>query len=128
MDLTGSALSFRACVYPSPDQPGYYAAHCLELDVVGEGKSVEEAMSNLLEVIETQLESCQDNGAQLLYFAPNDVWQKYNAAKKAGRQIAGELIERIVRQANKRLGHAATNIFDNVVGSNDIPRECLMTA
>ncbi len=128
MNFAGTELSFRVCVYPSPDEQGHYIAHCLELDVLGEGGSVEEAMSNLLEVIETQLESCQDNKAQLVYFAPSEVWKKYNIAKKSGRQIAGELIDRIIAQANQRLGHVASNIFDNVVGSNEIPGECLTTA
>lgn len=119
-------MSFRACVYPSDEEQGHYIAHCLELDVLGEGQSVEEAVSELLEVIETQLESCKETGAQLQFFAPRHVWEKYNAAQKNGRTIAEELLKRIIRDANKRMGMVVSNVFDNIVGTKDVPKECMM--
>jgi predicted RNase H-like HicB family nuclease len=119
-------MSFRACVYPS-EEKGYFVAHCLELDIFGEGRSVEEAISELLEVIETQFESCQDTGAQFQFFAPSAVWHKYQSGKKANRTIAGELLDRIIRDANRRLGHISLDMFDNVVGTKEVPAECLAT-
>ena len=60
---------FRACVYPSSDEKGRFIAHCLELDVIGEGGSVEEAMNELLEAIDAQMEACEETGAQVCFFA-----------------------------------------------------------
>ena len=123
------SMSFRACVYPSGDEKGHFIAHCLELDVVGEGANVEDAVSELLEVIETQSESCRETGAQFQFFAPAEVWYKYRLAKKLNRRIAGELLERVVERANRRLGlHISSDIFDNIVGTKEIPGECLATA
>lgn len=121
-------MTFRACVYPSPEESNYFVAHCLEMDVIGGGDSVEEAISDLLEAIETQIESCAQNNAQLQFFAPPYVWEKYKGAQKAGRKIAGELLDRIFHQANRRLGCEPADILDTIVGTNGIPSECLITA
>ena len=121
------SMSFRACIYPSEEEKGHFVAHCLELDVFGEGTSVEQAILELLEVIETQIESCQETGAQLQFFAPKSVWHKYQLARKANRSIAKELLEHIVKDANRRLGVDAPGILDNVVGTAEIPKEYLAT-
>ena len=120
-------MSFRVCVYPSRDEAGYFVAHSLELDVFGEGHSVEAAISELLEVMETQLEACSETGARLQFFAPEEVWHKYTLSRKANRRIAPELLERITQDANRRLGHISSDVFDNVVGTEEVPRECLAT-
>lgn len=39
----------------------WYVAHCMELDVVSQGKTIEEAEKNLKEAVELHLESFQDN-------------------------------------------------------------------
>ncbi len=117
------SMPFRICVYQS-EKKGYFIAHCLELDVLGEDKSVEGALDNLLEVIETQIESCQTYKAQFFFPAPDSIWQKYNKAKKAKRRISEELINRVIRNANKRLGHKMPKIGD-IVGTKEVPQECL---
>lgn len=38
----------------------WYVAHCLELGVVSQGKTVEEAQTNLKEAVELYLESFED--------------------------------------------------------------------
>lgn len=115
----------RACVYPSRDDPALFVAHSLELDVVGVGASVEEALDELLEVIESQIESCEHNDAQLQFFAPASVWQMYDQAKRAGRRIKDELISRVIRHANQRLGHTVTGRFDTIMGTSQVPQTCL---
>ncbi len=117
------SMSFRVCVYSSEEE-GYFIAHCLELDVLGEDENVEGALDNLLEVIETQIESCQTYNAQILFPAPDSIWQKYNKAKKAKRRISGELMDRVIRNANKRLGRKMPEI-DYIVGTKEVPQECL---
>ncbi len=114
-----SNITVRACVYPSPEDSNTFIAHCLELDLIGIGNNVEDALSELFEVVETQLEVCDRTGAQLQYFAPDNVFRVYNESKKAGRSLPTELIERVIASANKRLGNAFPNLFDNVVETND---------
>ena len=121
------SMSFRVCVYSSPEEKGYFIAHCLELDVIGEDKTVEGALDELLEAIETQIDSCKRNSAQLMFPAPGSVWQKYNWAKHAKRKICSELIERAVNNANKRFGHKPPEI-DYIVGTTEVPPECVAMA
>ena len=123
------SIMLRVCVYPS-DEAGYFVAHCLDLDLVGEDKTLEGALSELLEAIETQIEACEETGARLERFAPPFVWKYYRDAQKAGRKIADELMERVFRKANARLQCARRlqNLLENVVGTRGIPDECLMPA
>ena len=39
----------------------WYVAHCVELDVVSQGKTIEEAQSNLKEAVELYLESFEQD-------------------------------------------------------------------
>ncbi|RKY04567.1 MAG: hypothetical protein DRP66_11560, partial [Planctomycetota bacterium] len=69
-------MLFRACVYPSPDAKGLLVAHCLELDLIGEGATPQEAVVELKQAIELQIEACKSL-SQLFFPAPAYVWQKY---------------------------------------------------
>jgi predicted RNase H-like HicB family nuclease len=40
----------------------WYVAHCIELGVVSQGKTIEEAQANLREAVELYLESFGDEG------------------------------------------------------------------
>jgi len=54
-------------------EPKWYVAHCMELGVVSQGKTIEEAQSNLREAVELYLESFgaedlpQNTGEIILY-------------------------------------------------------------
>jgi hypothetical protein len=120
-----TAMSFRVCVYPDCDDPTMFIAHSLEVDVIGTGSSVQDALSELLEVIEVQLDSCDRTGAHVFFPAPNDVWELYRS--KDVRKLSGELADRIIRDANKRLGHNVPS-FDNIHASQDIPSEQFVMA
>lgn len=115
-----SVLPLRVCIYKDKDFKSMFIAHCLELNVIGDGESVEEAVSNLLEAIEVQIEACRENGSELLFPAPPRVVRMYINARKAGRKLCGELVERIVASANKRLGHELPD-FDDVLYSSTVP-------
>ena len=86
---------------------------------------MQDALSELLEVIEVQLDSCDRIGAQVFFPAPNDVWELYRS--KDVRKLPGELADRIIRDANKRLGHNVPS-FDNIHASQDIPSEQFVMA
>lgn len=122
------AMSFRICVYPSRFDKNYLTAHCLELDVFGQDKTLEGAVTELLQIIETQLEVSEETGAQLQFFAPSRVWQIYEQAKKAKRKIPDELMDRIIAQANQRLGYEepldVARRVDYIVGTREVIEQC----
>ncbi len=120
-------MSFRICVYKDHDDESLFVAHCLDLDVMADGQCVRDAISELLKVIETQIEACQETGANLLRQAPGWVWQQYESAKTAGRKINEILVNQIIADANKRLGHRPPRL-DNILASKEIPKEFLAVA
>jgi hypothetical protein len=117
-------LSFRICVYPSPEEANLYIAHCLEVDLTGVGKCLETALTELLENIDTQQEICQETGAQFFVPAPGHVWQSYEYARKAKRKIPDELMERVFNDANRRLGHEPPTV-DYALASKRVPKRLL---
>lgn len=112
-------MSFRACIYPSQFDRQYFTAHCLELDVIGQDKTLEGAIAQLLEAIETQLKVCIETNAQFERWAPGDVWYIYEQAKKAKRKVSAELLERIIEQANRRLGYESPINLDSIAGTEE---------
>jgi predicted RNase H-like HicB family nuclease len=118
------AFQFRVLVYPSPDKKNAFVAHCLELDVIGQGKSVEAAVGELLEVIEIQIENSKSQKVDPFFPAPKEIWETYQRAKETKRQLSPELMDRIIENANKQLGHRRP-ILDMVVPSQQIPDEML---
>ena len=74
------SILFRACVYPSPDINNLFVAHCLELDLIGEGSTPKDAIVELIQAIEIQIEACK-SPSQFFFPAPGGVWQKYKQAK-----------------------------------------------
>lgn len=112
-------MSFRACIYPSQFDRRYFTAHCLELDVIGQDTTLEGAVAQLLEAIETQLQTCIETGAQFEFWAPGVVWYKYEQAKKAKRKVSDELLERIIEQANRRLGYESPINIDSIAGTEE---------
>jgi|GEM_PF-6540139 len=69
-------LPLTFAFYPATDRKGMVLAHCLELDVVGQGRDVVSARAALQEAVETYVQyrvACGD-AAQLYSPAPADVW------------------------------------------------------
>jgi len=118
------SMLLRVCVYQPADELGIFIAHCLELDLMGQGTCVESALDELLEVIDSQIETCKKTGANFWFYAPARVWQIYAQAKKANRKIASELVERVVERANRRRGHPAPDL-ENIAASKDVPKKYL---
>lgn len=119
------AMSFRVVVYPSEFDQTYFTAHCLELDVIGQDKTIEGAVAQLLEAIETQLATCIETGTQFEFWAPGLVWFKYEQARKDNRKISDEMMERIIKQANQRLGYQSPINLDTIAaGTQEVFDEC----
>ena len=112
------SAQFRACVYPSVDRKGF-VAHCLELDLIGEGKTPQKALVELIEAVEIQIKAC-DNPSQFYFFAPESVWHKYKQAQNAGRVI----LQRIVNNAFKQIAtYGYVPNFEKVVATNTVPKQ-----
>jgi len=117
------SLLLRVCVYPSADNSKVFVAHCLELDLIGQGNTPKEAISELIESIELQIEATEESQCQLFFEAPACVWQKYKQGRNAGRAI----MQRIVAQAQKSFisRKRAVPEFENVIATNNVPRQFL---
>lgn len=128
MDLDTKKLMLRACVYPSPDEPDTFVAHCIELDIMGSGHTIQETLDELMDLTNLQIQTCQEHGAQLIFLAPSHIWGIYQAAYKANRRLPDELMHRVIQEANRRLGHRFDeSFFQDVFADENISRECLMT-
>jgi hypothetical protein len=108
-------MLFRVCVYPSEDIKGYFVAHCLELDIIGEGATPLDAIIELTKAIDIQLESCTTL-SQFFFPAPDEIWQKYE--QNSGRVI----LQKIVEQALNAMPSADfLPHFEKVVATNAVP-------
>jgi len=112
------SAQFRACLYPSSDRKGF-VAHCLELDLIGEGKTPLKAIVELIEAIEIQVKAC-DNPSQFYFFAPEPVWQKYKQAQNAGRVILQRIVSRAFRQI-ATYGYVPS--FEKVAATSTVPKQ-----
>lgn len=94
-------LRFPIVVYPSEQADiGGFTAHCLNLDIIADDESLEGAVTKLLDTIEAQLDAADENGVDPIQLAPRRYWEMLGRAK----QIPSELVERVIRTANKRHG------------------------
>lgn len=113
------SMLLRVCVYPSPDISGVLVAHCLELDLIGEGKTPRKAIAELIQAIELQIEACE-SPSQFFFPAPASVWQRFKQAYTANRDI----LQRIVTQAAQRTSQFDyIPTFQNVVATSAVPQQ-----
>lgn len=118
------SMLFRACLYPSPDIEGHYVAHCLELDLIGEGDDPIAAITELIQAIELQIENCEDI-SQFLFPAPGSVWKKYKDSINAGRVV----LQRIVEQAVQSIPQLSYKpYFENFAATSTVPHEYIDVA
>jgi len=83
MATTGNDLRIplSAVVY---QESRWWIAHCLELDLVAEGKSPDDAIQTLYRLTELQLGKAMEEGdiTSAFHPAPADVWRMYWIAGK----------------------------------------------
>ena len=62
----------------------WWIAHCLELDLVAEGKTPAQALKDLVELSTTQIESAVDSGNLETVFrsAPSEVWALFSRSRE----------------------------------------------
>jgi hypothetical protein len=76
-------IPLRAVLY---QENGHWIAHCLELDLLGDGETQQEAQDMLGQAILTQLQSCMQHKAMDCFFRPAD--PKYFGMYAAGEDVA----------------------------------------
>jgi len=67
-------FNFKIVVYPNPDEQDAWLAHCLEMDLMGFGPTVQAAVEELLGAIKTQIAHAGEVD-QVFFPAPEHVWQ-----------------------------------------------------
>ena len=90
----GLSLSLRLVIY---QEGGFWIAHCLELDIVAEGQSRKEAMTNLKSLCGLQIETAiEENEVESVFRpAPSEFWKLFFSGKKtATEQSSNKTIER----------------------------------
>ena len=87
-------------VYPSAasEEVQKFIAHCLEMDIIADADTVEDAVLLLLELIETSFDAAQKHDADPFRHAPDEYWKKLVKAQ----DLAPEMMERIIQEAPKR--------------------------
>lgn len=70
----------KILIYHDEDD-GAWIAHCLEMDHVEEGGSKEDALLNLLAVIVSEIEECEQDKVNPFVPAPKRFWERYWVAR-----------------------------------------------
>lgn len=80
-------------------EEGGYIAHCLQLDLVATGETLEDAKQNLLDVVQVQINYAfqHDNLEYLFKPAPGETWRKFFALKS---KREAELFEQILIESD----------------------------
>lgn len=65
-------------------EQGYYIAHCLELDLVSQGHSREEARDNLADLIFSYLHFAMENNMEQFVYhpAPKACWDRFKKVRR----------------------------------------------
>jgi len=77
----------------------WWIAHCLELDLAAEGKSSADALRDLLDLVDTQIQTAVDSGRLESVFrpAPPQIWAMFSEAADVplpGKKNLHRLVER----------------------------------
>ena len=100
---------FPIVIYPSEDSDGgKFTAHCLSMDLVADDDCVEGAVSRLLHSIDDALAGAVKHNANVFREAPKEYWERLASAQP----LPAELLERIIFDANKRLGSGSELLVD----------------
>jgi len=82
----GVDLELRSVLYR---EGNFHLAHCLELDLVGEGATPREALDTLVELVECHVATAIEDGdlASIFRPAPAELWRLYSLGQpRRGRK------------------------------------------
>jgi hypothetical protein len=95
MAKTGSDLSINLSAIAFSED-GVWIAHCLELDIVADGKDVDDAISSLISLCDFQIRTAMEHGdlGSVYRSAPAEMWamfaegtEKLLAEKKRSHRV-----------------------------------------
>lgn len=74
-------IELRAVIYHD-QEAGRWVGHCLEMDIVGEGATPESAAQEVMDLCDTQIIACIDNGNldDIFSPAPSEIYTMYARA------------------------------------------------
>ena len=77
-------IELRVITYP---EEGFWLAHCLELDIVAEGKSPKKAVRDLIDICLLQVKTAIEENDLVSIFrpAPAEYWKMFFSAKRKKR-------------------------------------------
>ena len=75
------SITLRGIIYP---EEGVWLAHCLEMDIVAEGKTPEQALRDVIDLCQWQLQVAKKEGDIGSAFrpAPPEYWKLFFLAQK----------------------------------------------
>ena len=73
------SITLRGIIYP---EEGVWLAHCLEMDIVAEGKTPEQALRDVIDLCQWQLQVAKKEGDIGSAFkpAPREYWKLFSSA------------------------------------------------
>lgn len=92
--LPGKPCVLQVLVSRAPDVPGEWVAHCLNLDVISQGRSVREAIDAVCEAVTMVVEADLARGVDPLKreSAPEEFWESFSSILRRGQPV-GKLDE-----------------------------------
>ena len=74
-------INLSAIVYP---EDGVWIAHCLELDIVAEGATSDDALQSLVSLCDFQIKVAMEEGdlGSIFRPAPPEVWQMFSSGRE----------------------------------------------
>ena len=96
-ELQGMACTVTVLVTPAESLPGMWVAHCLSLDVIAQGRSIQEALDAVAEaIVMVVVDDMRDNYDPLDRTpAPREYWEK--AERQEGDVYIGTLAPELQR-------------------------------
>ena len=81
----------------APDVPGEWISHCLDWDIVSQGRSPQHAMAMLCEAIMLSIQEdiSDDMSDQPRPKAPDELWKQFAAVRKRGTQLSAAALEKL---------------------------------
>ena len=98
-------LDFQVLIYR---EAPFWIAHCLETDLVAEGKTVAEAVDNLIAISNVQIQAALDEGdlASVFSPAPAEVWRMYSVATEGPSRRPRKAIKQVNKVQFRQLATA----------------------
>lgn len=87
-------FSIRVMIYPNPDDPRTWLAHCLDMDLMGFGATVQSALEEVLQAVDGQIKYAQSPD-EIFFRAPEELWAKLPACRKLPDELGVRALQNV---------------------------------